>query len=117
VRPAIFTHVTPKMRIAQEEIFGPVISVIRVHSFKEAMEIANDVEFGLSASICTTNQEYIQYFVQNIESGLVKVNRTTTGVAYNVPFGGVKMSSTATYRESGRAAIDFYIQIKSVYQG
>jgi aldehyde dehydrogenase (NAD+) len=116
VRPAIFTNVTPKMRIAQEEIFGPVISVIRVHSFKEAMEIANDVEFGLSASICTSNQEYIQYFVQNIESGLVKVNRTTTGAAFNVPFGGVKMSSTATYRESGRAALDFYIQIKSVYQ-
>ena len=117
VRPAIFTQVTPTMRIAQEEIFGPVISIIRVHSFKEAMSIANQVEFGLSASICTADQDRIQYFIQHIQSGVVKVNRPTTGVAYNAPFGGVKMSSTATYRESGRAALDFYTQLKTVYHG
>ncbi|MDF2963660.1 MAG: aldehyde dehydrogenase [Paenibacillus sp.] len=117
VRPAIFTNVKPDMRIAQEEIFGPVISVIRVTSFQEAMRIANDVEFGLSAAICTFDQNRIQHFINNIQAGVVKVNRTTTGNAYNAPFGGVKMSSTATYRESGRGALEFYTQIKSVYHG
>jgi aldehyde dehydrogenase (NAD+) len=117
VRPAIFTNVSPNMRIAQEEIFGPVISIIRVTSFKEAMRIANDVEFGLSAAICTFNPNHIQHFINNIQAGVVKVNRTTTGNAYNAPFGGVKMSSTATYRESGRGALEFYTQIKSVYHG
>jgi acyl-CoA reductase-like NAD-dependent aldehyde dehydrogenase len=117
VRPAIFTGVNAKMRIAQEEIFGPVVSIIQVKSFKEAMDIANDVEYGLSASICTKDHDLIQYFVNNVHSGMVKVNRPTTGVAYNAPFGGVKMSSTATYRESGRAALDFYTQTKTVYQG
>ncbi|NHN29506.1 aldehyde dehydrogenase family protein [Paenibacillus agricola] len=117
VRPAIFTNVTPKMRIAQEEIFGPVISIIRVSSFKEAIEIANDIEYGLSAAICTSDPNRAQYFIQHIQAGIVKVNRPTTGVAYNAPFGGVKMSSTATYRESGRTAVDFYTQEKTVYHG
>jgi aldehyde dehydrogenase (NAD+) len=117
VRPAIFTNVAPSMRIAQEEIFGPVISVIRVASFEEAMEIANDVEYGLSASICTSDYARMQHFINNIQSGVVKVNRPTTGNASHVPFGGVKMSSTATYRESGRGALEFYTQIKSVYHG
>ncbi|TDF93239.1 aldehyde dehydrogenase family protein [Paenibacillus piri] len=117
VRPAVFTNVKPDMRIAQEEIFGPVISVIRVASFQEAMRIANDVEFGLSAAICTLDPNRVQHFINNIQAGVVKVNRTTTGNAYNAPFGGVKMSSTATYRESGRGALEFYTQIKSVYHG
>jgi acyl-CoA reductase-like NAD-dependent aldehyde dehydrogenase len=117
VRPAVFTNVKPDMRIAQEEIFGPVISVIKVDSFQEAMRIANDVEFGLSAAICTFDPDRIHYFVNNIQAGVVKVNRTTTGNAINAPFGGVKMSSTATYRESGRGALEFYTQLKSVYHG
>lgn len=117
VTPAVFVRVTPNMRIAQEEIFGPVISVIRVTSFQEAMDIANDVEFGLSAAICTSESSRIQHFIQNIETGMVKINRPTTGNAYNAPFGGVKMSSTATYRESGRAALEFYTQVKTVYHG
>lgn len=117
VKPAVFTEVTPKMRIAQEEIFGPVISVIRVTSFEQAMDIANDVEYGLSAAICTKDGNRAQKFVENIQTGIAKVNRPTTGVAYNAPFGGVKMSSTATYRESGRAALDFYVQSKTVYMG
>jgi len=117
VRPAIFTDAAPSMRIAREEIFGPVISVIRASSFAEAMQIANDVEYGLSAAICTFDPVQIQHFVANIQSGVVKVNRPTTGNAPQVPFGGVKMSSTATYRESGRGALEFYTQIKSVYHG
>lgn len=117
VQPAVFTDVTASMRIAQEEIFGPVISVIRVTSFEEAMLVANNVEYGLSAAICTQDPVRIQHFVNNIQSGVVKVNRPTTGNAPHVPFGGVKMSSTATYRESGRGALEFYTQIKSVYHG
>ncbi|WP_248926943.1 aldehyde dehydrogenase family protein [Paenibacillus hamazuiensis] len=117
VRPAIFTGVTPNMRIAQEEIFGPVISVIRAGTFQEAMAIANDVEYGLSAAICTADMNAARRFIAGIESGVVKVNRPTTGNAVNAPFGGVKMSSTATYRESGRGALDFYTQIKTVYHG
>ncbi|CAG7617748.1 aldehyde dehydrogenase family protein [Paenibacillus allorhizosphaerae] len=117
VRPAVFTGVMPKMRIAQEEIFGPVISVIRVASFREAMEVANDVEFGLAAAICTSDPNRMQQFVHSIEAGMVKINRPTTGVAYNAPFGGVKMSSTATYRESGREALEFYTHTKTVYHG
>lgn len=117
VRPAVFTNVTPSMRIAQEEIFGPVIAVIRVSSFEEAMRVANDVEYGLSAAICTQDPVRIHHFVNQIQAGVVKVNRPTTGNAPQVPFGGVKMSSTATYRESGRGALEFYTQIKSVYHG
>lgn len=117
VQPAVFTGVTPQMRIAREEIFGPVISVIRVKCFKQAVRIANDSEYGLSASICTADAGRMQYFIQHMESGMVKVNRPTTGNAYNAPFGGVKMSSTGTYRESGREALEFYTQIKTVYHG
>ncbi|MEX2416385.1 MAG: aldehyde dehydrogenase family protein [Paenibacillaceae bacterium] len=117
VRPAIFTNVTRNMRIAQEEIFGPVIAIIRVHSFQEAISVANDVEYGLSSSICTSNSDRMQYFINNMQAGIVKINRPTTGVAYNAPFGGVKMSSTATYRESGRAALEFYTLDKTIYHG
>ncbi|PZE19848.1 aldehyde dehydrogenase family protein [Paenibacillus xerothermodurans] len=117
VTPAIFANVKPDMRIAQEEIFGPVISVIRVRSYQEALQIANDVQYGLSAAICTRDQNRIQHFIHNIVAGVVKVNRPTTGNAINAPFGGMKMSSTATYRESGRGALDFYTQIKTVYHG
>ncbi|WP_019122321.1 aldehyde dehydrogenase family protein [Brevibacillus massiliensis] len=117
VSPAIFTEVRPGMRIAREEIFGPVISVIRAGGCQEAVEIANDVDFGLSAAICTADANRVQYFIDHIQSGVVKVNRPTTGNALNAPFGGVKMSSTATYRESGRAALDFYLQEKTVYYG
>jgi acyl-CoA reductase-like NAD-dependent aldehyde dehydrogenase len=117
VTPAIFTNALPKMRIVKEEIFGPVIAIIRVSSFKEAIRLANDVEYGLSAAICTSDPDRMHYFVQNIEAGIAKINRPTTGNAINVPFGGVKMSSTATYRESGRAALDFYTKEKTVYHG
>jgi len=117
VTPAVFAGVTPTMRIAQEEIFGPVIAVIRARDVKEAVRIANDVEYGLSASICTKDDARMRYFVEHSQSGMVKINRPTTGNAYNAPFGGVKMSSTATYRESGRAALEFYTQVKTVYHG
>ena len=117
VKPAIFTNVHPEMRIAKEEIFGPVISIIIVDSYEEAIAVANDVDYGLSASIMTNNLKLAHQFSKDIQSGTVKVNRTTTGNLMNAPFGGVKKSSTSTFRESGRTGLEFFTQVKTVYIG
>lgn len=117
VTPTLFADVAPDAVIAQEEIFGPVISVIAIGSYEEAIEIANGVAFGLAASLVTSNFDYIQRFPTDVDAGTVKVNRTTTGNLVNAPFGGVKASSTATFRESGRAGLDFFTQLKTVYLG
>ncbi len=117
VEPSIFTDVTPSMTIAQEEIFGPVIAVIAVESYEEAISVANGVEYGLSASIVTNNLKLAHRFTKEIQAGTVKVNRTTTGNLINAPFGGIKKSSTSTFRESGRAGLEFFTQIKTVYVG
>ena len=117
VSPAVFTDVTQSMRIAQEEIFGPVLAIIEVEDYADAIAKANDTPYGLSAAICTKNARYMHDFAQDIESGTVKINRTTTGNLVNAPFGGIKRSSTSTFRESGRAGLDFYTQIKTVYRG
>ncbi|MDO8299780.1 aldehyde dehydrogenase family protein [Lacisediminimonas sp.] len=117
VSPAVFTDVTQKMRIAQEEIFGPVLAIIEASSFDDALAKANDTRYGLSAAIATGNARYAHRFAQEIESGTVKINRTTTGNLINAPFGGLKSSSTSTFRESGRTGLEFYSQIKTVYRG
>ncbi len=117
VQPTIFTDVTPAMTIAKEEIFGPVISVMEVENYDEAIKVANDVKYGLSASIVTNNLRVAQQFTKDIKAGTVKVNRTTTGNLINAPFGGMKKSSTSTFRESGRAGLEFFTQIKTVYVG
>ena len=114
IEPTIFTAVTPDMRIAQEEIFGPVLSIIEARNFDEAIAIANDVEYGLSASICTQNLRQAERFIRSIEAGMIKVNQPTTGVALNAPFGGVKKSSSETYREQGQMAMEFFTRIKTV---
>ncbi|MEH7471037.1 CoA-acylating methylmalonate-semialdehyde dehydrogenase [Priestia megaterium] len=113
----IFDRVTPDMTIAKEEIFGPVVAVIEVESYEEAVLIANDVEYGLSASIVTNNLKLAHQFTKDVQAGTVKVNRTTTGNLMNAPFGGVKRSSTSTFRESGRVGLEFFTQIKTVYIG
>jgi len=117
VTPAVFADVTQSMRIAREEIFGPVLAIIEVASYEDAIAKANDTEYGLSAAIATNNPRYMHRFAQDIQSGTVKINRTTTGNLINAPFGGLKRSSTSTFRESGRAGLEFYTQIKTVYQG
>ncbi|ABF10504.1 aldehyde dehydrogenase family protein [Cupriavidus metallidurans] len=117
VAPTVFTDVTQSMRIAREEIFGPVLAIIEVDSYADAIAQANDTEYGLSAAIATRNPRYMHDFTRDIESGTVKINRTTTGNLVNAPFGGLKRSSTSTFRESGRAGLEFYTQIKTVYQG
>jgi acyl-CoA reductase-like NAD-dependent aldehyde dehydrogenase len=117
VSPAVFTDVTPGMRIAREEIFGPVLAIVEVTSYADAIAKANDTEYGLSAAIATRSPRYMHDFARDIEAGTVKINRTTTGNLINAPFGGVKRSSTSTFRESGRTALEFYTQIKTIYRG
>lgn len=117
VQPAIFTDVKPDHRIAKEEIFGPVVAVIEVESYEEAIRIANEVEYGLCASIVTNNLKIAGKFTKDIQAGTVKVNRTTTGNLINAPFGGLKKSSTSTFRESGRVGLEFFTQLKTVYIG
>src|SRR3954464_4868105 len=112
--PTLFTEVQPRMRIAREEIFGPVAGVIRTRNYEEALEIANDTEFGLSAGICTTSLKYASHFKRNSEAGMVMVNLPTAGVDYHVPFGGRKGSSYGP-REQGRYAAEFYTTVKTAY--
>lgn len=112
--PTLFVDTTNDMQINREEIFGPVASVIRVKNYDEALAIANDTDFGLSAGICTTSQKHARHFQTNIQSGLTMLNLPTAGLDYHVPFGGRKGSSYGA-REQGRYAIDFYTIVKTSY--
>ena len=112
--PALFTEVDNKMRIAREEIFGPVATITRVKDYEAALAIANDTAFGLSAGICTTSLKYAGHFKRNSEAGMVMVNLPTAGVDYHVPFGGRKGSSYGS-REQGRYAAEFYTTVKTAY--
>lgn len=115
--PTVLTNVAPEHPIAREEVFGPVVGLLRAHDEDHAIELANDTDFGLSAGLITQNLSSIAKFVERIQAGVVKVNRPTTGVDLNVPFGGVKESSNNTYREQGSQALDFYSWTKAVYIG
>lgn len=115
VEPTVFRDVDPDMKIAQEEIFGPVVAVIGAQGYEEAVRIANDVDYGLSASIVTGDLSLAHHFVEDIDSGVVKINEKTTGLELHVPFGGMKASSSETWREQGDAALDFYTISKTVY--
>jgi aldehyde dehydrogenase (NAD+) len=115
LEPTVFTDVEPDMRIAQEEVFGPVLSVISVPDFNEAIEVANDINYGLSASICTNRLDHTKEFIDDIQTGVVKINQTTSGVEMQLPFGGRKNSSSETFKEQGRQALDFYTHEKAVY--
>ena len=114
LQPAIFTEATNAMRIAREEIFGPVATIIRVKDYDEALAVANDTEFGLAAGICTTSLKYSTHFRRNSEAGMVMVNLPTAGVDYHVPFGGRKGSSYGA-REQGSYAREFYTTVKTAY--
>jgi acyl-CoA reductase-like NAD-dependent aldehyde dehydrogenase len=114
VTPAIFDGVTSHMAIAQEEIFGPVLALIQAESIEEAVDLANDVKFGLSASLYTKNIANVLSFVQDMDAGLVRVNAETAGVELQAPFGGTKQSSSHS-REQGQAAIEFFTSIKTVF--
>jgi aldehyde dehydrogenase (NAD+) len=112
--PALVTDTTPAMRINREEVFGPVASVIKVKDYDEALAVANDTEFGLSAGICTTSLKYASHFRRHVQAGMVMVNTATAGVDYHVPFGGRKGSSYGP-REQGSYAREFYTSVKTAY--
>jgi acyl-CoA reductase-like NAD-dependent aldehyde dehydrogenase len=114
VAPTIYDGVTAGMRIAKEEIFGPVLSVIRVKDFDEAVHVANDVDFGLSSSLYTNDVNRMYRFVDLIETGIVHVNSPTVGGEAQAPFGGMKGTGVGT-REQGSVAVDFFTELKTVY--
>lgn len=114
VEPTVFDRVTPDMRIAREEIFGPVLSVLRVKDFEEAMVVANDCEYGLSSSIFTNDANNIFRFVDEIETGMTHINSPTTGGEAHIPFGGIKNTGLGA-REQGSTSLDFYTELKVVY--
>jgi alpha-ketoglutaric semialdehyde dehydrogenase len=115
VAPTVFRKITPDMTIAQEEIFGPVISVMEADDFDQAMEWANNVQYGLSSTIYTNNMEKAMKFVNGIEAGFTHVNMPTTYSEPQFPFGGIKGTGIGGFREVGSTAIDFYTEYKTVY--
>ena len=112
--PALFTDTTPAMRINREEVFGPVATVIRARDYEEALALANDTTFGLSAGIVTRSLKHASHFKRHSEAGMVMVNLPTAGVDYHVPFGGRKGSNYGP-REQGRYAREFYTVVKTAY--
>lgn len=114
LEPALFVDSSTHMRINQEEIFGPVASVIKVADYDEALAVANDTEFGLIAGIATTSLKHAHHFQANSASGMVAINVPTVGSDYHVPFGGRKGSSYGP-REQGAYAREFYTAVKTTY--
>jgi alpha-ketoglutaric semialdehyde dehydrogenase len=111
--PAIFTDVKPDMRIAKEEIFGPVLSVLAVNSKEEAAQVANDVEYGLAASIFTKDLSEAHQFAEQIESGMIHINHGTASAAH-APFGGTKKSGFGAF-SIGSTNAEFFTEVKAIY--
>ena len=114
VEPTVFEGVTPEMVLAREEIFGPVLALMKVDTIEDALEMANDSEYGLSASIFTTKISNMLSFINEMDAGLVRINAESAGVELQAPFGGMKQSSSHS-REQGQAAKEFYTAIKTVF--
>ena len=115
MEPTVLTNVAPNMRIAREEVFGPVVAVMAVDNFDEALAVANGLDVGLSASIVTRDMKKAMLYAERIEAGVVKINQISTGLALQAPFGGVKKSSTDSFKEQGAGAVEFYSKLKTVY--
>jgi aldehyde dehydrogenase (NAD+) len=115
-RPAIFTDVKTSSRLAQEEVFGPVIAFLSVSSYDEAVDVVNGTQYGLSAGIVTQDIARAIQFTRDVEVGVVKVNQSTSGLAMNAPFGGMRNSSTQTFKEqAGASMMAFYTHDKTAY--
>jgi aldehyde dehydrogenase (NAD+) len=112
--PTLFTDCSVDMRIAQEEIFGPVISLMSVNDFNEAIDVMNSVEYGLSSSIYTSNIRNAFKAMENIETGITYINSSTIGAETHLPFGGVKQTGNGT-REGGWTAIEEFSEVKTIY--
>lgn len=115
MQPTILGNVRPDARIACEEVFGPVVGIIPVANFDEALAVANGVDVGLSASLVTRDLKKAMIYAERIEAGVVKINQISTGLALQAPFGGVKRSSTDSFKEQGPQAVEFYSRLKTVY--
>jgi acyl-CoA reductase-like NAD-dependent aldehyde dehydrogenase len=115
MQPTVLGNVKPTVRIACEEVFGPVVGIIHVENFEEAMAVANGVDVGLSASVVTRDLKKAMLYAERIEAGVVKINQISTGLALQAPFGGVKKSSTDSFKEQGPQAVEFYSKLKTVY--
>ena len=114
LRPSVLTNVNPNDFIASEEIFGPVLALIESNNQSEATDIANGVSYGLSAGIFTSNLNSALEFANEVNAGIVKINGETAGVEPQVPFGGMKSSSSGS-REQGKSAVQFFTETKTVY--
>jgi acyl-CoA reductase-like NAD-dependent aldehyde dehydrogenase len=114
LEPALLVGTHNDMRINREEIFGPIASVLRAEDADEALALANDTEFGLSAGVCTTSLRHAARFRDGLQAGIVTINLPTAGVDFHVPFGGTKGSSSGT-REQGRYAVEFFTTVKTAY--
>jgi aldehyde dehydrogenase (NAD+) len=112
--PALLVGTRNDMRVNREEIFGPIATVVKVSDADEALAVANDTEYGLSAGVCTTSLKHAARFRDGLQAGLVMVNLPTAGVDFHVPFGGTKGSSQGS-REQGRYAIEFFTTVKTAY--
>jgi acyl-CoA reductase-like NAD-dependent aldehyde dehydrogenase len=112
--PTVFGSVEPGMRVAQEEIFGPTVSVIPVDSFDRAIEVANGTQYGLSLAIYTRDVNRAFRAINRLEAGIVYVNAPTIGAEIQLPFGGIKGTGNG-HREAGSTAIDQFSEIKSVF--
>jgi aldehyde dehydrogenase (NAD+) len=115
--PTVLTDVSHDSDVARNEVFGPVVAVLQVADYDEGLIRVNDSKYGLTAGICTTNLRSAHHFAAHAQVGVVKVNRPTTGLDLNVPFGGVKDSSSNTFREQGPNAVEFYTWGKTIYLG
>ncbi len=114
IRPTVVTDLGPDSRVVREEIFGPVAALLPAASYEEAVALANDTPFGLTASLFTRDLGKAMRFIQDIRVGVVKINQESAGLEFQVPFGGMKESSSGS-REQGKVARDFYTQWKTVY--
>ena len=115
VEPTILTGLDSDATVMQEEVFGPFVGIMTASDVDEAIELANDVEFGLAAGIVTDDHTEANRFVDEVDFGVLKVNEATTGLELHVPFGGMNASSSETYREQGEAGMDYFTIIKTVY--
>jgi aldehyde dehydrogenase (NAD+) len=114
IAPTLFDHVTSDMTIAQQEIFGPVVVLLTISGLDEAITVANDTEYGLSASICTNDLAEAHAFCSRVASGVTSVNLPTAGVELHAPFGGAKASGFGI-KEQGRPVLDFYTEWRTSY--
>ncbi len=114
VRPTVLSELSPESRVVREEIFGPVAALLPASSYADAVRLANDTRYGLSASVFTNDLSRALRFADEIHAGVVKVNQESAGVEFHVPFGGMQESSSGS-REQGKAAREFFTQWKTVY--